>query len=130
NVVSAPLVTTFEADGAFMEVGWYGGGSYTFADRDDVEVVEVAVPEGAPAEVVLASGGLRRRFVVHVAGENVDVESSLGHAALRRVPRFRDPADQVAAGSLLAPMPGGVIRVDVQLGQQVREGESLVVMEA
>jgi len=44
-----------------------------------------------------------------------------------------DDAVAIAAtpdGSLHAPMPGTVLRVDVEAGQEVAEGEPLVVMEA
>ena len=60
----------------------------------------------------------------------MEVESSLGHVALTRVPRFTDPADQVATGSLLAPMPGSVIGVAVQAGDQVSAGQTVLVLEA
>ena len=44
--------------------------------------------------------------------------------------RYPDPAALVAAGSLLAPMPGSVIRVDVALGDRVSAGQPLLAMEA
>ena len=71
-----------------------------------------------------------RTFHVFVYGDRVDVESSLGHVALTRKPRFTDPADQVASGSLLAPMPGSVVRLAVEPGQQVAAGEPVLVLEA
>ncbi|MEI2699962.1 MAG: acetyl-CoA carboxylase biotin carboxyl carrier protein subunit [Microthrixaceae bacterium] len=60
----------------------------------------------------------------------MDVESALGHVSLTRRARFVDPADQVAAGSLLAPMPGSVVEVRAAVGDTVAEGQTLVVMEA
>ena len=42
-----------------------------------------------------------------------------GHLALRALPRFVDPADVVAGGSLLAPMPGTVMGVPVDRGRAV-----------
>ena len=44
--------------------------------------------------------------------------------------RFVDPAQQVAAGSLVAPMPGTVIRVGVQVGDKVTRGQPLLWLEA
>jgi len=35
-----------------------------------------------------------------------------------------------AAGSLKAPMPGKVLRVDVKEGQHVKKGESILILEA
>ena len=53
-----------------------------------------------------------------------------GYLALDVVPRFVDPAEQVAAGSLLAPMPGSLIRVAAQVGDEVVAGQPVLVLEA
>ena len=58
------------------------------------------------------------------------MDSSLGAVTLRRIERFADPADHVAAGSLLAPMPGSVARVAVAVGDRVERGQPLLWMEA
>jgi propionyl-CoA carboxylase alpha chain len=58
------------------------------------------------------------------------VDSPLGPVVLTPVDRFPDPASQVAPGSLLAPMPGTVIRVAVALGDKVTEGQPLLWLEA
>lgn len=49
---------------------------------------------------------------------------------VRRLPRFEDPADQVAEGSLLAPMPGSVIRLGAELGSRVEKGQPILWLEA
>ena len=55
----------------------------------------------------------------------------LGHVALTVVPRFVDPADQVASGSLLAPMPGSVVRLARRGRRQPSPpGEPVLVLEA
>ena len=74
--------------------------------------------------------GLTRTFDVAIATDRVDVDHAGGHVALTRVPRFVDPADQVAEGSLLAPMPGTVIAVRVEAGATVTTGQPVLVMEA
>jgi propionyl-CoA carboxylase alpha chain len=60
----------------------------------------------------------------------VDVDAASGHVELTVVPRFTDPADAVASGSLLAPMPGTVVRVAVAEGDAVDAGETVLVLEA
>lgn len=128
NVVSQPQVTTFVRgglDGEELEVRWYGGRSFRSADLDGVVVIDVT-----PDQVVLEQGGVRRTFALHVTGDAVDVESSLGHVALRKKSRFVDPSSQVAEGSLLAPMPGSVVAVHAAVGDEVAEGQPLLVMEA
>ncbi len=129
NVVAQPQETVFLLGEEELAVRWYGGRTFSSADLDDVAVVEAG-----PDRVVLERGGVRRAFAVRVSGDPgsgaVDVESPLGHVALRRKPRFVDPATQVAAGSLLAPMPGSVIAVHARVGDAVAEGAPILVMEA
>ncbi len=142
NVYSVPLLTRFVrgtepvgrgagADESAVEVHWYGGrDGYRLADVDGTEVAADVVSAGAD-RVVLAHDGVRRAFDVLVGDDgSVDVESSLGHVALRRTPRFVDPADQVATGSLLAPMPGTVVSVAVAVGDEVGAGQPVLVLEA
>ncbi len=129
NVASQPLVTRFDAGGDEVEVRWHGGrDGYRSAD------LAVRVEQATSTAVLLADeSGVTRRFEVYVDPDDtarVDVESSLGHVAVRRLPRFVDPADQVAAGSLLAPMPGSVVSVAVEAGRQVAAGQPVLVLEA
>jgi len=86
---------------------------------------------GATAEDVdLELDGVRRRFAVRRSGPDVHVSAPSGQCDLREVDRYPDPSAQAAAGSLLAPMPGKVIRVDAAPGDQVTAGQPLLVLEA
>ena len=90
----------------------------------------VGLVEATPEDVTLDVDGVTRRFHVARHGTNSYVDSPLGAVALRRVERFADPADQVAAGSLLAPMPGAVSRIEVRVGDRVERGQPLMWLEA
>jgi propionyl-CoA carboxylase alpha chain len=59
-----------------------------------------------------------------------DVDSPLGASSYTVVPRFPDHSHDHAAGSLVAPMPGSVVRVLVDVGATVESGQPLVVLEA
>jgi propionyl-CoA carboxylase alpha chain len=96
------------------------------AESDD----NVRLVSAAPGTVTLDLGGPHYRFEVAVAGEYVFVDSDLGPVRLRALPRFPDPSSLLAPGSLLAPMPGTVIRVEAELGAAVVAGQPLVVLEA
>ncbi|MCP3821877.1 acety-l/propionyl-CoA carboxylase subunit alpha [Streptomyces sp. A3M-1-3] len=54
------------------------------------------------------------------------------HATLTALPRFPDPQDRAEPGSLLAPMPGVVVRVADGLvpGDRVTAGQTLLWLEA
>ncbi|TCO24842.1 propionyl-CoA carboxylase alpha chain [Kribbella steppae] len=99
--------------------------------RDGLVVEDnVQLVSHLPERVVLEVDGVRRTFEVAAYDGLVCVDSSLGSVALTPVERFTDPSQQVSAGSLLAPMPGVVTRVGVQVGDEVKQGQPLLWLEA
>ncbi|HEX4471035.1 MAG TPA: biotin carboxylase N-terminal domain-containing protein [Nocardioides sp.] len=119
NVVSQPQTTRFDLD----TVEWWGG-------RDGYAVDGLAVVAAHPASVTLERDGVATTYAVSIAGDRVDVDAVTGHVALTVLPRFTDPAETVASGSLLAPMPGTVVSVAVEQGQTVVAGAPVLVLEA
>jgi biotin carboxyl carrier protein len=71
-----------------------------------------------------------RTYAVHRVPGWSFVDGPDGSVALAEVPRFADPNAVAHAGSLLAPMPGGVVRVLAAQGDPVTAGQALVVLEA
>jgi propionyl-CoA carboxylase alpha chain len=96
--------------------------------RDGVTADGVRVVHSDPRLVVLEVDGVRRKFEVARYGGQVFVNA----VALTALPRFPDPAADRAPGSLLAPMPGTVVRVaeGLAVGAVVRAGEPLLWLEA
>jgi acetyl/propionyl-CoA carboxylase alpha subunit len=80
--------------------------------------------------VALELAGVRRAYSVRRSGAEVHVSAPAGQCDVRELPRYPDPAAHAAAGSLLAPMPGKVVRVDVAAGDSVASGQPLLVLEA
>jgi propionyl-CoA carboxylase alpha chain len=78
--------------------------------------------------VVLDVDGVERRYTVTAYGDEVHV----GAARLTALPRFPDPTAQLAPGSLVAPMPGTVVRVaeGLEEGAAVQAGQPLIWLEA
>ncbi len=113
---SAPAATRrrTQADDPVIEVAWYGG-------RDGYAVDGVHRGRGAaPTGWSWSATACARRTTWRSRGSTR--RRRLGHRRTRRlrvVPRFTDPADAVASGSLLAPMPGTVVRVAVAAGDPV-----------
>ncbi|MEV8528350.1 biotin carboxylase N-terminal domain-containing protein [Streptomyces sp. NPDC052000] len=93
---------------------------------------EVRVERAEPGRVRLEVDGVQREFTVTRHGDTVYVDTPSAGYALTAHPRFTDPSDLVAPGSLLAPMPGVVARVadGVEEGCRVRAGQPLLWLEA
>lgn len=91
---------------------------------------ELSLVSATPDHVVFDIDGVRRRFTVARYGSMRCVDSPLGHATFTAAPRFIDPSAAVAAGSLLAPMPGSVIRLAAAVGDRVAAGQPILWLEA
>ena len=85
-------------------------------------------------EVVLADGGVDCSFAVTRYGspdnQDVYVDSPRGPVHLTAQPRFPEPGSAVEKGSLIAPMPGNVVRLGAQVGDAVTAGQPLIWLEA
>ncbi|WP_328389061.1 acetyl/propionyl/methylcrotonyl-CoA carboxylase subunit alpha [Nocardia sp. NBC_00416] len=114
---------THEIDYRFTRSG------VTVAGFEGIELIS-ATPDQVVLAVPSAQGPVRRQFAVASYGDLVCVDSALGPVSVRRLPRFTDPADQVATGSLLAPMPGSVIRIGAEVGSTVTAGQPILWLEA
>ncbi len=91
----------------------------------------VVVVAAEPERVVLERDGVRRSFDVAVYGDGrVHVDGESGHVLLTPLPRLPEPVERVAPGSLPAPMPGTVLRVEVAPGDRVSGGQAVLVLEA
>ena len=128
NLPSATQVKTYRgADGAEHRVEYrYRRDGLLLPGDDGVRLISAT-----PTQVVLATAGAAETpFAISRYGETRFVDSSTGGVELTVVPRFPEPGSQVQEGSLLAPMPGLVIRVGAQLGEAVTAGQPLVWLEA
>jgi acyl-CoA carboxylase subunit alpha len=131
NVPSEPQRAAYSAGGtayhvayrftrAGLAVATVNQGSFS-----DLEMIQVA------SDVVdLAVDGIRRTFRIGRGGGSTQVRSSLGVTTFVEVARFAEPEVVSAPGSLVAPMPGTVVRVDVRPGDDVQLGAPVVVLEA
>ena len=85
----------------------------------------------APNQVVLADdNGVAYSFAVTRYGEDSYVDSARGPVHLTALPRFPEAGSAVEKGSLVAPMPGNVIRLGAAVGDAVTAGQPLIWLEA
>ncbi|HZQ75801.1 MAG TPA: biotin carboxylase N-terminal domain-containing protein [Acidimicrobiia bacterium] len=96
----------------------------------DGEPLEARLVAARPEAVELVVDGVRRRFDVRRYEHSIHVDSALGSAVFRPVDRFPDKDAQRPSGSLVAPMPGTVVKVLAAPGDRVAKGDPVVVIEA
>jgi acyl-CoA carboxylase subunit alpha len=100
-------------------------------DEFQIEGVGLVVPGKASPDVVsFRVDGVEFEYETARYGDDRFVHSESGPGHLMAVPRFPETDSDEGAGSLHAPMPGKVIRVDVGVNDHVVEGQVLVVIEA
>ncbi|OBK17615.1 biotin carboxylase N-terminal domain-containing protein [Mycobacterium asiaticum] len=90
----------------------------------------VQLVSASPNEVVLAEHGVAFSFAVARVGDDIYVDSARGPVHLVALPRFPEPGSAVEQGSLVAPMPGNVIRIGAEEGATVTAGQPLIWLEA
>ncbi|GGV54297.1 acetyl-/propionyl-CoA carboxylase subunit alpha [Streptomyces longisporoflavus] len=124
NLASQPQVKRFrsEPDGTEHEVRY----RHT---RDGFSAEGVRVLSVSGEAVELEVDGVRRRFAVSRYGED---RVYVGNTALTPLPLLPEPTTRQQPGSLLAPMPGTVVRLAEGLaeGARVTAGQPLVWLEA
>ncbi|MFB8352376.1 ATP-binding protein [Streptomyces niveus] len=126
NLASQPQTKTYGE----YEVRYHRTREGFRVEDDALRVVAVA-----PHRVSLEVDGVLRHFDVADHADHdghVYVDSPAGSYRLRVRPRFTDPRTAAAPGSLLAPMPGTVVRIADGLGEgsAVTAGQPLIWLEA
>ncbi|GJF23413.1 acetyl/propionyl/methylcrotonyl-CoA carboxylase subunit alpha [Streptomyces sp. HO565] len=121
NVPSQPQVKRYALAGEEHEVRYHH-------TRDGLTADGVRVLHADAARVVLEADGVRHTYEIARYGDRVHANTTV----LTPLPRFPDPTTQHAPGSLLAPMPGTVVRVAEGLteGTTVKAGQPLLWLEA
>ena len=92
---------------------------------DGLEIVSAS-----PERVELLVEGESLIFDIHRVGSQRYVDGPSGPVTLLEVPRFQGTEAEEEPGSLHAPMPGRVVRLEVAAGDAVVEGQVLLVLEA
>ncbi|MGH3594645.1 MAG: acetyl/propionyl/methylcrotonyl-CoA carboxylase subunit alpha, partial [Mycobacterium sp.] len=108
---------------------------YRFTRSGLVLADDVRLVAATPDEVVLADAdGVAYSFEIARYDDpnsiHVYVDSPHGPVHLVALPRLPEPGSAVEQGSLVAPMPGNVIRIGAQVGDTVVAGQPLVWLEA
>lgn len=129
NLPSQPQLRSYrsEPDGGAYEITYR-------PTRDGLSVGTegVSVVSAGRARAALETGGVTLHFDVHIRDDRRYVDTATGSYAFTALPRFTDPAERTEPGSLLAPMPGTVVRLadGLAAGSAVEAGQPLIWLEA
>ncbi|HET9089439.1 MAG TPA: biotin carboxylase N-terminal domain-containing protein [Acidimicrobiales bacterium] len=96
----------------------------------DVDAGLARVRSWSDRAIDLEFNGRRANVRVTADGDHLHVQVRRGTATFQVVPRFVVPGSEEIHGGLIAPMPGVVLAVRAEIGQRVRAGDTLVVLEA
>jgi propionyl-CoA carboxylase alpha chain len=130
NLASGYQVKTYRDDGDIEHSVEY---RFTRAGLTLPGHPTVRLVAAAADRVILADDGVELTFAVRRYGPNLQdvyVDSARGPVHLVALPRFPEPGSTVEKGSLVAPMPGNVIRVGADVGDTVTIGQPLIWLEA
>jgi acetyl/propionyl-CoA carboxylase alpha subunit len=78
----------------------------------------------------LALDGVQRSFRLTEVSDHLYVHSSLGSRTITRLPRHPEVRATAEQGSMTSPMPGLVAKILVAVGQSVKAGDPLLILEA
>ncbi|MFV1991075.1 MAG: acetyl-CoA carboxylase biotin carboxyl carrier protein subunit, partial [Acidimicrobiales bacterium] len=84
----------------------------------------------SPTDIDVDIDGHRMSSFVTQFGDQIYVQLPAGTMSLEVLPRFSVPGSETPSGGLIAPMPGRVLSLQVAEGDEVSEGQMLVVLEA
>jgi propionyl-CoA carboxylase alpha chain len=132
NVRSTAQRVTYRVGGDELAVTYrINANSTVEAAVNDVPLGRLLLLHAAgPDRVDLEVDGLRRVYRVHRVQAQTYVDGPNGSSTLTEVPRFGEPDKMAPSGSLLAPMPGLVLRVMAEVGATVVAGQPLIILEA
>lgn len=89
----------------------------------------VQVAEISGDEILLELNGIQERFTVVRSGNDYFIQHARnGTVTLKRKERFPIKEAEKVKGGYISPMPGKVIKVLVEPGQEVKSGDGLLVL--
>ena len=88
------------------------------------------LPGSLPSTIAVEVDGVRRTIRVQLDGDVVHTSSSAGSRSFTLAPMFVDHEVDSGGGGPICPLPGTVIAVHVSPGDEVVEGQLLMVVEA
>ena len=119
------IIFEYESQEIKVEYSQKRNGQFSFSDN---KVAQICSSDKENIDVMF--DGKRHISKITSSENNILVHMPYGDVMLNVKPKFILPGLEVAAGGLVAPMPGKVIDVKVKKGKKVKAGDTLVILEA
>ena len=119
------IIFEYESQEIKVEYSQKRNGQFSFSDN---KVAQIYSSDNESIDVMF--DGKRHISKITSSKNNILVHMPYGDVMLNVKPKFTIPGLEVAAGGLVAPMPGKVIDVKVKKGKKVKAGDTLVILEA
>ncbi|HKP87764.1 MAG TPA: acetyl-CoA carboxylase biotin carboxylase subunit [Blastocatellia bacterium] len=119
-----------EIGGDAIDVSWqpYADEMYDVRCGDRQARVEVIAFD--PGRLRVAINGVQQSFIITEAGEQLFLHSTWCSRVVKLLPRYPEASAASQQESHMAPMPGQVLKILVNQGQQISAGDPLVILEA
>lgn len=113
-----------------FEVCWKPAGDGTFVVSCGDWQASVKIVSFKHGRIRVAIDGIQQLFRIAESGDQLFVQSASASRIVTRSARY--PRAHVASEheSAFAPMPGQVLKILVEVGQQISAGDALVILEA
>lgn len=129
NLRSLPITSKYLVDGEEVVIDLVPERDGSWSLLGDEQPTRIHVARRRDHALFLEIAGVRRRFAV-IAGKQTVVHSPSGVVVLSPVAAIGDDDAEGVAGSVLAPLPGLVVSIDVAVGDQVEADQPLIALEA
>ena len=113
-----------------IEVSWRSRGSETYEVSCGDWQATLELVSFEPGRFRVTVDGIQHAFRVSETNDQVFVQSQASSATITRLPRYPRSPGASEHESAFAPMPGQVLKILVEVGQQVSPGDPLVILEA
>lgn len=96
----------------------------------DTQNYAVEIIDCTRSGISLSIDDIRRTFRIFSQDDSYSVQSVLGVSEFREESRFPEPVEEEVRGGCIAPMPGKVLAIRIAVGDPVKKGDVLLILEA